>query len=189
MNGRRERSVAICEWNVKCLGFFSSRVTWDCLNALGKVPVRRDVSMMCVSAGKCVGEEKSGMFWRECVCQMGCWYCCGNPLQCGLQQRKMKAKSIFSLLPWVDSQELEGAAHAGLEERGHILYRQEVKVEHKVSVAVFTSRSKKWVCERREDDTTEERWEGERERRFLLKVAGRGVGGSEVARCRLNVMK
>ncbi len=67
--------------------------------------------------------------------------------------------------------------------------RHEVKVEHKVSVAAFTSRDKKWVGERREEDTTEERWEGERERRFRLKVAGRGVGGTQVAKCNLNVMK
>ncbi len=45
--------------------------------------------------------------------------------------------------------------------------RQEVKVEHKVSVAAFTSRDEKCVGEGREEDTTEERWEGERERRFL----------------------
>ncbi len=43
--------------------------------------------------------------------------------------------------------------------------RQVVKVEHKVSVAAFTSRDEKWVGEGREEDTTEERWEGERERR------------------------
>ncbi len=62
-----------------------------------------------------------------------------------------------------DSQELEGAARAGLEERGNILSRQEVKVENKVSVAEFTSRAKIWVGEGREEDTTEERCEGERE--------------------------
>ncbi len=50
--------------------------------------------------------------------------------------------------------------------------RQEVKVEHKVSVAVFTSRDEKWVGEGREEDTTEERWEEEKERRFRLKVTG-----------------
>ncbi len=35
------------------------------------------------------------MFWRDCVCQMRCWSCCGSmkPCQCGLQQRKMKAKT------------------------------------------------------------------------------------------------
>ncbi len=33
------------------------------------------------------------------------------------------------------------------------------------------------------------RCEGEWERRFRLKVTSRGVGGSEVARSRLNVMK
>ncbi len=88
-----------------------------------------------------------------------------------------------------DNQEFEGAARAGLEERQHIWSRQEVKMKHKVSVAVFTSRAEKWVGEGREEGTTEERFEGEREQRFNLKVTGRGAGGSEVARCRLNVMK
>ncbi len=63
-----------------------------------------------------------------------------------------------------------------------------VKVEHKVSVAAFTSRDEKWVGEGREEDTTEERWEGERERRFLLKVTGKGVGGTRVAKCNAHVM-
>ncbi len=57
-----------------------------------------------------------------------------------------------------------------------------------MSVAAFTSRTEKWVDEGREEDTKEERCEGEREPRFRLKVTGRGVGGSEVARCRLNVV-
>ncbi len=38
----------------------------------------------------------------------------------------------------------------------HLL--NEVKVDHKVSLSVFTSRDEKWVVEGREDDTTEERW-------------------------------
>ncbi len=59
--------------------------------------------------------------------------------------------------------------------------RQVVKVEHKVSVAVFTSRDEKLVGEGREEDTTDERREGERERRFRLKVTGKGVGGTLVA--------
>ncbi len=59
-----------------------------------------------------------------------------------------------------DNQGLEGAARAGLEERGQMSSRQEVKVEHKVSVAAFTSRDVKWVGEGREEDTTEERWWG-----------------------------
>ena len=58
-----------------------------------------------------------------------------------------------------------------------------------MSVAAFTSRDEKWVGEGREEDTTEERWEGERERRFHLKVTGIGVGGTQVAKCSLNVMK
>ncbi len=56
-----------------------------------------------------------------------------------------------------DNQGLEGAVRAGLEERGQISSRQEVKVEHKVSVAAFTSRDEKCVGEGREEDTTEER--------------------------------
>ncbi len=67
--------------------------------------------------------------------------------------------------------------------------RQVVKVEHKVSVAVFTSRDEKLVGEGREEDTTEERREGERERRFRLKVTGKGVGGTLVAKCNVNLMK
>ncbi len=39
-----------------------------------------------------------------------------------------------------DNQGLEGAVRAGLEERGQMSSRQVVKVEHKVSVAAFTSR-------------------------------------------------
>ncbi len=58
-----------------------------------------------------------------------------------------------------------------------------------MSVAAFTSRDEKWVGEGREEDTSEERWEGERERRFRLKVTGKGVGGTRVAKCNVNVMK
>ncbi len=44
------------------VGFLSSGVTRACLNAVGKMPVRRDVLIMCVSAGKSVGE----IAWRRC---------------------------------------------------------------------------------------------------------------------------
>ncbi len=47
-----------------------------------------------------------------------------------------------------------------------------------MSVAAFTSRDEKLVGEGKEDDATEERLEGERERWFCLKVTGRGVGGT-----------
>ncbi len=56
-----------------------------------------------------------------------------------------------------DNQGLEGAVRAGLEERGQMSSRQEVKVEHKVSVAAFTSRYEKCVGEGREEDSIEER--------------------------------
>ncbi len=55
-----------------------------------------------------------------------------------------------------------------------------------MSVAAFTSRAEKWVGEGREEDTKEDRSEGKREQRLHLKVTGRGAGGSEVARCRVN---
>ena len=48
-------------------------------------------------------------------------------------------------------------ARAGLDDRGQMLSRDEVKVEHRVSVAVFTSRDENCVGEGREDDTAEER--------------------------------
>ncbi len=44
------------------VGFLSSGVTRACLNAVGKMPVRRDVLIMCVSAGKSEGE----IAWRRC---------------------------------------------------------------------------------------------------------------------------
>ncbi len=52
-----------------------------------------------------------------------------------------------------------------------------------------TSRDEKCVGEGREEDTTEERWDGERELRFRLKVTGKGVGGTLVAKCDVNLMK
>ncbi len=58
-----------------------------------------------------------------------------------------------------------------------------------MSVAVFTSRAEKWVGEGREEDTSEERCEGKGNEDLVLMVTGRGVGGSEVARCRLHVIK
>ncbi len=42
--------------------FFCSVITRACLNTVGKVPVRRDVLIMCVSAGKSVRE----IAWRRC---------------------------------------------------------------------------------------------------------------------------
>ncbi len=58
-----------------------------------------------------------------------------------------------------------------------------------MSVASFALEMRNGVDEGREEDTTEERWEGEMEHRFNLKVTGIGVGGTQVARCRLNCIK
>ncbi len=58
-----------------------------------------------------------------------------------------------------------------------------------MSVSVFKSRDEKWVGEGREDDTTKERWKGEREFRFWLKVTCRGICGTQVVLCWLNVIK
>ncbi len=151
------------------------------------------------------------MFWRDYAYLEHCWSCCGNVTiwQCGLLWRKMKAtiymhtqvrRIVFDFCHFLsatwslvrcsrrtsDNQGLEGAVRAGLEERGQMLSRQEVKVEHKVSVAAFTSSDEKWVGKEREEDITEERWEGERVR---LKLTGRGVGGTRVAKCNVNLMK
>jgi len=79
-----------------------------------------------------------------------------------------------------DNQGSEGVAHAGLEKRGQMLSRVEVKVDFKVSVSVFTSREEKCEGEVREDDTADERW-GDIKRRFRQKVTGRRVGGAQVA--------
>ncbi len=44
------------------VGFLSSGVTRACLNTVGKMPVRRNVLIMCVSAGNSVGK----VAWRRC---------------------------------------------------------------------------------------------------------------------------
>ncbi len=68
-----------------------------------------------------------------------------------------------------------------------MLCRQEVKEEHIVSVAAFTSRDEKWLGEGRDEDTTEERWEAERKSRFRLKVTGKVASGTRVAKCNVNL--
>ncbi len=94
-----------------------------------------------------------------------------HPLHRGPADHKRSVGPLHSsMLRTSYNQGLEGAARAGLEERGQMPSIEEVKVEHKVSVAAFTSRDEKWVGEGREEDTTEERREGERERRLRLKV-------------------
>ncbi len=50
INGRREIGLYFSIREVFNVGFLSSGVTRACLNAVGKMPVRRDVLMMCVSA-------------------------------------------------------------------------------------------------------------------------------------------
>ncbi len=47
-----ERQVCSFQSEVFNVGFLSNGVTRACLNAVGKVPMRRDVLIMCVSAGK-----------------------------------------------------------------------------------------------------------------------------------------
>ncbi len=65
--------------------------------------------------------------------------------QCGLPRSDGSFDlRIFSLPQRTsDKQRLEGAVRAGLEEREQMSSRQEVKVEHKVSIAAFTSRDEK----------------------------------------------
>ncbi len=60
---RMEGERQVCSFLKRSVyvGFLSSGVTRACLNAVGKMPVRRDVLIMCVSAGKSVGE----IAWRR----------------------------------------------------------------------------------------------------------------------------
>ncbi len=62
MNRRRETGLWLSVSEMLNVGFLSSGVTRASLNALGKVPVRRDVLIMCFSADKSVGE----IAWRRC---------------------------------------------------------------------------------------------------------------------------
>ncbi len=62
MNGRRETGLLFSIRELFNVVFLSSGVTRACLNAVGKMPVRRDVLMMCVSAGRSAGE----IAWRRC---------------------------------------------------------------------------------------------------------------------------
>jgi len=64
-----------------------------------------------------------------------------------------------------------------------MMYKEDVKVEHKVFIPVFTSRDDNFEGGR--EDDTEERWEGESKQRFHLKVTGRVVGGVWIVSCRL----
>ncbi len=74
------------------VGFFSSGVTRACLNGVGKVPVRRDVLMMCVSAGKSEGE----IAWRRCEGIGSRWHVVGwlerRSLDTSASVRGQKAK-------------------------------------------------------------------------------------------------
>ncbi len=62
------------------VGFLSIGATRACLNAVGKMPVRRDVLIMCVSAGKSVGE----IAWRRCEGIGSRWHVVG-----GLERRSL----------------------------------------------------------------------------------------------------
>ncbi len=101
------------------------------------------------------------MFWRDYAYLEHCWSCYGNVTiwQCGLVEKDerndwyiLRSDGSFDFRHFLsaarslvrcsrttsDNQGLEGAVRAGLEVRGQMLSRQEVKVEHKVSVAAFT---------------------------------------------------
>ncbi len=78
-----------------------------------------------------------------------------------------------------ESQGLEGDVRAGLEVRGHMLSREDVKVEHSMSVAVFKSSEERWLLEGSKVVTMEEKCEGERKRRLRRKEmeGGESEGG------------
>ncbi len=58
-----------------------------------------------------------------------------------------------------------------------------------VSVALFVSSAENWEGEGSEDETIEDRWEGESERRLRRKVTCRGVCAMSGDSVRLEVMR
>ncbi len=229
-------SLLFCERNnetrlkTTCSSVFAMNERRD---TVGKMPMKRDVLIMCVSASVRGQKEKMGVWavdvvgWRSCVCGGENWLLIflvlsvkkmakssavievvgggegGQRRELNVLKRLRMSGALLILLwkcedlaVWTSAEKdesndwyllrsdglldlrhflsadrslvrcsrrssyshgLEGAERAGLEERGQMLSRQEVKVKHKVSVAAFTSRDKKWVGEGREEDTTEER--------------------------------
>ena len=78
---------------------------------------------------------------------------------------------------------------AGLDDSRQKLSKQEVRVEQKVSVALFVSRAENCESERSEDETTEDRRDGESERRFRRKVTRVGACATSGVSARLAVMR
>ena len=79
--------------------------------------------------------------------------------------------------------------HAGLDDSGQKLSKQEVRVEQRVSAALFVSRAENCESEGSEDETTEDRRDGESEHRFRRKVTCVGVCAASGVSARLAVMR
>ncbi len=143
---------------VRCLVsvFLSSGVTQACLNAVGKMPVRRDVLMMCVSEGISAGEIVCRRWGRIVFRGQVVGWLEKISLETSSSVRGEKEERRWMLevdaqsLVWCSQRTsvkpgLEGVLHAGLQEIGQIFSRQLVRVENNLSVAQFTSNDKKRV--------------------------------------------
>ncbi len=74
-----------------------------------------------------------------------------------------------------DSQGAEGVVHAGLEDKGQKVSKQDIRLEQKVSVALLASRYDNCLRGGSEDETIADSREGESERKLCRKVTCGGV--------------
>ncbi len=74
-----------------------------------------------------------------------------------------------------DSQGSEGVVRAGLEDKGQKVSKQDIRVEQKVSVALFASRDDNCLGGGSEDETIADSQEGESERKLHRKLTCGGV--------------
>ncbi len=144
------------------------------------------------------------MFWRDYACLERCWSCCENVRiwQCGLQQRKMKAKT--------DTYSGQGQGffichiinYTGYNQKWNVK-KWNVRSDESFDLRHFLSAARGLVrCSWRTSDNQgiegAEMRNGyvREERRILQRKAGREkgrvgfiVGGTRVAKCNVNVIK
>ncbi len=78
---------------------------------------------------------------------------------------------------------------AGLEDKGQTVSKQDVRVEQKVSVALFSSRDDNCLGGGSEDETIADSREGESERRLRRKMTCGGVSVVSGTKLRLRVRR
>lgn len=89
-----------------------------------------------------------------------------------------------------DSQGADGDLRAGLDVRGHRLFKQDVRVEHSVSVALLVFKRESSSEEGSAEETAAEKREGMSVRRLRRKVtSGKACAASGEGRSRSRVTK